>query len=80
MISGPHGFVTPAAPIIVNERAIMWGFTRRRAPVTRAVGIPEYDRSLVAALVATRSPGLAFGRTAVPSQQGFGGGHDDDRW
>ena len=58
----------------------MWGFTRRRAPITRVAGIPEYDRSLVAALVFTRSPRLTFGRAAISSHQGVRGGHDGHRW
>lgn len=50
----------------------MWGFTRHRASVTRAASVPEYDRSLVATLVATKPPRLAFGRTAIASHMGFG--------
>ncbi len=50
----------------------MWGFTRRRAPVTRAAGIPEYDRYLLTALAATKSPSLAFGPTTIASHMGFG--------
>ncbi len=49
----------------------MWGFTRRRAPVTRVVKIPEYDRSLITYLVLAR-PGLTHGRTALSSDQGLG--------
>ncbi len=50
----------------------MWGFTRHRAPVTRAAGIPEYDRSLVTTLVATKTPRLTLGRTAIASHLDFG--------
>lgn len=50
----------------------MWGFTRHRAPVTRAAGISEYDRSLVTTLVATKTPRLTLGRTAIASHLGFG--------
>ena len=50
----------------------MWGVTRR-APMTRAVSIPEYDRPLVTALVMARSPRLAFGRVVVHPHHGLGG-------
>jgi hypothetical protein len=50
----------------------MWGVTRR-APMTRAVNIPEYDRPLVTALVMAKSPRLAFGRAAVHPHHGMGG-------
>ena len=49
----------------------MWGVTRR-APMTRAVTIPEYDRPLVTALVIAKSPRLAFGRAAVHPHHGMG--------
>lgn len=52
----------------------MWRFTRRRAPVSRAAGIPEYDRYLVTVLAATKSPSLSFGRTTIASHMGFGAG------
>ena len=48
----------------------MWGVTRR-APMTRAVTIPEYDRPLVTALVMAKSPRLAFGRDAVHPHHGL---------
>ena len=50
----------------------MWGVTRR-APMTRAVNIPEYDRPLVTALVMAKSPRLALGRAAVHPHHGLGG-------
>ena len=49
----------------------MWGVTRR-APMTRAVNIPEYDRPLVTALVMAKSPRLALGRAAVHPHHGLG--------
>lgn len=61
----------------------MWGVTRR-APMTRAVTIPEYDRPLVTALVMAKSPRLALGRAAVHPHHGLGAvakvivGHSSD--
>jgi len=49
----------------------MWGVTRR-APMTCAVNIPEYDRPLVTALVMAKSPRLALGRAAVHPHHGLG--------
>src|SRR5664280_1580286 len=49
----------------------MWGVTRR-APMTRAVNSPEYDRPLVTALVMAKSPRLALGRAAVHPHHGLG--------
>ena len=49
----------------------MWEVTRR-APMTRAVTIPEYDRPLGTALVMAKSPRLALGRAAVHPHHGLG--------
>ena len=49
----------------------MWGVTRR-ASMTRAVTIPEYDRPLVTALVIAKSPRLALGRADVHPHHGLG--------
>ena len=49
----------------------MWRLTRRTA-VTRVAMIPEFDRPIVTALIAAKSPRLALGRAAVQSHHGLG--------
>lgn len=50
----------------------MWGLGRRSKPVTRAVLITEYDRSLVTTLVIKRSPAIWLGRSSIRADHGHG--------